>query len=543
MEFFRRYWAQTRVYLEGLSFAEKALVAALLVVLLLAGGGLLSWAGSPQMVPISPFAGAQNDQVIPILQAGRIDARREGSQVLVPSEKYEEALMLLAQHDLLSSDTSEAFNQLIEQQSPWQTDRQNEQAYLLAKQRVLGQIVSKMRGVQRANVILSMPQDQGFGRTHERPSAAVSVWMRGSNRVDDGMVDSIARLVAGSIAEMRPQGVSITDANHGRTRTVRDADDMLPTDTLELVHKLEAYHREKIDNVLGYIHGVIVAVNVQVDPVAHMEQEAFDYEDAQPLESEEIEEMISRDIVRGGEPGAGSNTSLNITGGEGGGQEEQMNRSRTTFAEKPLVLRSRSTRAGHQVQRINVSINVPRRYFVNIWQANNPDAEQPPDDAALQVLMDEQLERIRAQVEPLMLAEAEGVVRAHMIPDDTLEPVLAGMSGGGGIDGMLVGRWAQPVGVGLLAVLALGLMLMMVRKATQQDDLPSVEELAGVPPELPIDDEFVGEVDSGDAGMAGVEVNEDDIKSRKIAEQISDMIKGNPSEAGALMGRWLRRGD
>src|SRR5690606_19835604 len=151
-----------------------------------------------------------------------------------------------------------------------------------------GQIISKMRGVQRANVILSLPQDQGFGRTHERPSAAVSVWMRGSSRVDDGMVDSIARLVAGSVAELRPQGVSVTDANLGRTRTVRDEDDMLPTDTLELVHKLEAYHRQKIDDVLGYIRGVIVAVNVQVDPVAKIVQEEFDYEDSEPLESEEI---------------------------------------------------------------------------------------------------------------------------------------------------------------------------------------------------------------------------------------------------------------
>ncbi|MFA9478645.1 hypothetical protein ACERK3_10090 [Phycisphaerales bacterium AB-hyl4] len=542
MEFFKRYWAQTRVYLEGLTFAEKALVGALVVVLLMAGGWLLSWAGSPQMVPISAFAGVQNEEVISRLQGYRIEARREGGQVLVPSDKYEEALMLLAQHDLMSADTSQAFNELIERQSPWQTDRQNQQAYLLAKQRVLAQIVSKMRGVQRADVILSEPQNQGFGRTHERPSASVSVWMRGSNRVDDAMVDSIARLVAGSVAEMRPQNVSITDANHGRTRTVRDADDMLPTDTLELVHKLEEYHRQKIDGVLGYIRGVIVAVNVQVDPIARMVQEEFNYEDNEPLESEEIEEMISRDMARGGEPGARSNTGLNIAGSDGTERTEEHTRTRTTFREKPMVLRSQSTRAGHQVQRINVSINVPRRYFVNIYKANNPDAD-PPDDATLQEMMEDHLQRIQSQVEPLMMAELEGVVRAHMIPDDSLMPTTAGMQATGGLEGLLVGGWARPVGVTLLALMALGLMLMMVRKATQDDALPSVEELAGVPPELPVDEEFIGEVDSGDAGLAGVEVNEDDMNSRRIAEQISEMIKGNPNEAGTLIGRWVRRGD
>ncbi|MEX0744247.1 MAG: hypothetical protein WD118_01485 [Phycisphaeraceae bacterium] len=542
MAFLNRYWAQIRVYLEGLTFAEKALVGALVALLLLAGAWLLSWAGAPQMVPINAFAGVQNEEVITRLQSYRINARHEGGQVLVPSDRYEEALMFLAQHDLMSPDTSEAFNELIANQSPWQTDRQNQQAYLLAKQRVLGQIVSKMRGVQRAEVILSIPQDQGFGRTHQRPSASVSVWMRGSARVDDGMVDSVTRLVAGSVAEMRPQNVSITDANHGRTRTVRDEDDMLPTDTLELVHKLEEYHRQKIDSVLGYIQGVIVAVNVQVDPTARLVQEEFNYEDNEPLESEEIEEIISQDIARGGEPGARSNTGLNIAGGEQVGRSEEQTRTRTAFREKPLVLRSQSTRAGHQVQRINVSINVPRRYFVNIFKANNPEADDP-DDATLQALMDEHLERIRAQVEPLMLAEMEGVVRAHMIPDGSLAVATPGVQSVGGLEGLLVSGWSRPVGVGLLALLALGLMLMMVRKATQEDALPSVEELAGVPPELPVDEEFIGEVDAGDAGLTGVEVNEDDLKSRRIAEQISEMVKGNPNEAGTLIGRWLRHGE
>src|SRR5690554_6532344 len=97
VECFRRYWAQTKVYLEGLTFAEKALVGALLVVLLLAGAWLLSWAGTPQMVPISPFAGVQNEQVIARLQAANIRVTSDGGQVRVPSDRYEEALMLLAQ--------------------------------------------------------------------------------------------------------------------------------------------------------------------------------------------------------------------------------------------------------------------------------------------------------------------------------------------------------------------------------------------------------------------------------------------------------------
>ena len=39
--------------------------------------------------------------------------------------------------------------------------------------------------------------------------------------------------------------------------------------------------------------------------------------------------------------------------------------------------------------------------------------------------------------------------------------------------------------------------------------------------------------------MAGVEVNEEELRFRKMAEQISEMVRGNPDEAGSLMGRWV----
>ena len=39
--------------------------------------------------------------------------------------------------------------------------------------------------------------------------------------------------------------------------------------------------------------------------------------------------------------------------------------------------------------------------------------------------------------------------------------------------------------------------------------------------------------------MQGVELDESQIQSRKVAEQISEMIKNNPSEAGALLNKWV----
>ena len=45
------------------------------------------------------------------------------------------------------------------------------------------------------------------------------------------------------------------------------------------------------------------------------------------------------------------------------------------------------------------------------------------------------------------------------------------------------------------------------------------------------------------AEIEGLEMGDGEMRSRKIAEQISDMIKSNPDEASSLLGRWVRRGD
>ena len=92
-------------------------------------------------------------------------------------------------------------------------------------------------------------------------------------------------------------------------------------------------------------------------------------------------------------------------------------------------------------------------------------------------------------------------------------------------------------------MLALAFMFFMVRKATQEEVLPTIEELAGVPPTLPNEDELIGEADELEATMDGVELDEEQIRARKVAEQISDMIKSSPEEAGTLIGKWVSPDD
>jgi flagellar M-ring protein FliF len=541
MEFLKRSWTQVRVQLEGLTPAQKWLIGALIVIMLLVGFLLMQYAGQAETVTINGFASGRSDEVLARLRARGIDATRDGGQLRVPADKHEEAILLLVEDNLLSDDSSTAFDDLVSKQNPWASSQQNAQAFLVAKQKVLAGIIRKMRGVKAASVMIDMPRDLGFGATHVRPSASVVITSSNGQPAGKAMAEAVAALVSGAVAEMVPNDVKIVI--DGRNFRIDDANDIMPSEALALVDQQEQKYRDKIERALQYIDGVIVAVNVRVDPINKKIQKDYQYATSEPLASEQTIERSTRSFNESGEPGPRSNTGLTISGGSNPASEETYTENNSEFRPKELVLDSQTVYAGHTVKQINVTVNVPRGYFLRLFKARNPQTETEPDDTQLQPIVDRQLADIRSQVEPLIAADDEGVVRVHMIPDDSVRLAVAGGTPASTVGVMLQSDWAKPVGVGLLALLSLGLMLGMVRRATRPDTLPSVEELAGVPPSLPSGEELVGEADELETTMAGVELNEGELKSRKIAEQISELIRSNPPEAGSILGRWVRKDD
>ncbi len=544
MDFVKRSWLQIKSQLEGLSWERKAIIALGLVLMLLFLAWLLQYAGAPERVTLSAVPADQIDKVRARLAERGIQTTVENGRVTVPRDRHFDAIALLYQSDLTVEDPAAVWRDLLTQQSPWQNARQGREAERVAVMTYAAQVIRSMDGVKNANVIVSRPEQGGFGPTYHRPTAAVTVTMQGGRRVDDRLVEAIAALVAGGVAEMDVTDVQVIDAVHGQRHRVNDEADALPGETLELIQAQQRMKKQEILDLLDYIDGLRVAVHIQIDPTHRLSRREFEYEKNQLLASEEKTEYTRRDVMRQGEPGARPNTGLEIPGAGQTGSEETRTTQLTEFDEKPLISQSEMTMAGHLPRQINVTVNVPRRYFVKLYKSRNPDAEGEPDDAALQPIVQEQLASIERQIQPVVaLMDSPGVVQAYMVPDET---VLAGAplpAPSGGIVAVLDSQWAPTIGVAGIGLLALALMLYMVRKATQPESLPSIEELAGVPPSLPTDEDLVGEVEETEPSLAGVELDEGELQSRKIAEQISELIKSNPTEAGTILGRWVQTED
>ena len=526
--------------------ATKMLVGALGVIAALVAMMSVLYAGQPSMQPLSQFASARSDEVVMKLASAGVETDVRGAQVWVKSKDFEGALALLAQDAMLDENAAGAFSGVVS--SPWMTNAQNDREFLKAMMAYVGKVASKMNGVKAAEVIIVPPRRTGFGAGHQRPSGSVTVEMKGGAGVPKATQKALADLVASSIADLRPEDVRVIDANTGRSYQIAGQDDMLPTDLLELVHSFEASHKTRIHELLGHIPGVVVAVNVAVDATHQEQVKSLTYRESQPLLREMNEELERRREPRSGAAGVRPNTQMSIDSGGGTLEVETESSTETEFM--PLVPTEESTRrvAGHALERVNVSINVPRSWFVGVYRGSlGGDAtEEAPGDDDLQPIIERELGRIREQVQPQVATrvggvDVEGTVVAKMVYD--AGSFTPGTAGGGGAAGAAVealgSAWAGSGPVVALAAAAVGLMLFLVKRATREEDLPSVQELAGIPADLELDADMIADAAGADTALAGHEISEEELRSRRIAEQIGELILSNPDDAGNLLGRWV----
>ncbi|MGB0768124.1 MAG: flagellar M-ring protein FliF C-terminal domain-containing protein, partial [Phycisphaeraceae bacterium] len=310
----------------------------------------------------------------------------------------------------------------------------------------------------------------------------------------------------------------------------------------EMITRLEDFmrRRAKIEQVLRSWEGAMVAVKIVTSQVMREQVQETTWEKP-AIALSETESIVARNINNGGEPGIRPNVGNSIDGAGGSGNEQTTERTTEQF-NNPLASRqSNKSLAGNAIRKINVSVVVPRSYYVRIFQAQNPDSD-PPSDGDLQPIIDREQAKIESVVTPQIVSSDDdmkpGDISVAMVYDQAyLQPATAGVSGG--LGAVVSSEMAHTGILAALALMSFGLMFYMVRRATRKEEMPSIEELAGVPPTLPTDDDLMGEVDEMDSSLAGVELDEDELRARQIADQISDLVRANPEEAGGLLTKWV----
>jgi flagellar biosynthesis/type III secretory pathway M-ring protein FliF/YscJ len=562
--------------LSGLKATQRLLVGALAVVVILALVVVALLAGQSSFEPIMPGQSAEDQTRAQSFLAGRgIDARMQGGQLVVPAAEYGRAVSMIAENNQFPSDKRLFFDTLIQSQSVFNSRQQNEQQFQIALMNELSRVISQFTGVKSATVTIDVPEAAGLGRQVKAPTASVAVTTSTGSAMPQSLVDAVAAAVEGSIAGLSRRNIQILDLAAGRARRPQGEEDVAATLYIEHATRIESETRRKIEDLLQHIPGVIVAVTAQVDVTRVTSQTSSAMPDKRgslSLLRKETEEVnSSTEASKGSEPGPMSNQTADINrGGEGDSSRTESTTATREFENH--VGRKTETVVDPKgyATRVAVSVNVPRGYVVRTLQSAAPPADagaEPaePTDEAIRAAFDTQIKRdiiesLRPHVQALMntsgaelteeqlRALALDSIGVSLIPVDltgvgpggTLAFMGAGSArSGSGLAGMLSGGMVQTAMLALLAVAALGMMFMMVRKASRQSQMPTAEELVGLPPTLEAQSDLIGEADESDTAMAGIEVDESALQSQKVLEQVGELVQKDPEVSARILNRWL----
>lgn len=182
-------------------------VAGLLAVLV----ALMLWGREPDYrVLFTGMTDKDGGAVLAALQQMNVPYRHgEGGTLLVPAEKVHEARLKLASAGLPKGGI--VGFELMDNARFGQTQFQERTTYQRGLEGELTRSIMSLDAVESARVHLAIPQQTGFFREQQKPSASVLLTLRGGRSLDRTQLAGIVHLVSSSVPEMNPKAVSILD--------------------------------------------------------------------------------------------------------------------------------------------------------------------------------------------------------------------------------------------------------------------------------------------------------------------------------------------
>ncbi|HHN77815.1 MAG TPA: hypothetical protein ENK11_03945 [Phycisphaerales bacterium] len=560
MEQARKVLAEIRTYLGKLSVSQKLLIASTAVIAVMALFLVSRYAAGPEMQPLTGLGGADSTSIVVSLEAAGFHPRVGSNGVEIPEKERTAAIAHLSESGELPDDTTILFNNLLSKQD-WRNSReQHRQQYLFALQNELARVIRKFRGVRDAQVIIDAPERQGLGRVSRSPSASVTVFPEGGRPLDQATVDAVASLVAGARSGLTPERVAVIDGVTRQKRRATDESMMAAGTYLEQRAKVERETRRKLESLLAYIPGVIVAVTAEVDVTRVSEQTRKNLNEKEGtvslIKSESKSSISQGGGAKGAEPGVRSmqGADINRASSAAGSGSKQEEGEKTYENAVGTSVRELIDPRGMPTF-LAASVNVPESYVAELVKLENPPADgsepENPTPETVRARFDDLKKQIESSVLPHLKtrgpenALVDGEVQVTMIPNQVLMAASASAGGGGGVLGLIGGGGGGAGGLietgvlGGLAVVALTMMVMMVKRSAKKVELPTAEELVGIPPVLDGDADIVGEADEGESALAGIEIGDADLERNKMLDQIGELITAEPQKAAMLLKRWV----
>ena len=555
MEFLRKLILQTGNHLKGLTVSQRLAIGSCVGLIALALLWLAHWASSPVMVPLldQPMTAQELTAIEQRLTALGVSHKSSGNMILVPSEDRIRAYAQLAQSQSLPRDTSIGFAELIRDSSPWSSVQEKDRHWTIALQNQLAQVLREFEGIEDAKVFLDKSVKRTLGQPPVVPTA--SVFLRPASGVELGRdrVTAVAMMISGAVGGLDPTQVKVADMVTGRSYSVPKAEDALAFADLDDRQKKEAHYANKIRELYANIPGLLVAVHARLDEQA-----------SQTVTVEYGKQVALRDRsdtstqTRGQpaqEPGVNPNTSVAINP-TGSSENMEKNTTETEYDAKVDRTVTRTDKPRNVIQKLYASINVPRSYLAAIFRNQNTGKE--PTDTELETFSTPELVKMKGQVRRVLglsKEEADEQIEVSWVHDETsVQQSRVSEAGPTGSLFAMMKMHGGEVGLGGLVLIALLMMLMMVRRAAEGPVLPgespplslfsrerAVRQRKGASPEmdLTVMGDSIGEAELSDDLLVAKEIDEDTLQTKRIVDQVTEMIREDPKSSVSILKRWI----
>ncbi len=384
--------------LNGLPLRSKLTMGAGLLALAGAVLAITLWSSQGDYRPLfTGLADKDGGAVIGQLSAMQVPYKHEaGGTILVPANQVYELRMKLAAQGLPKGGTGNAVGfELMDKSSIGQTQFNERLNFQRALEGELTRTITAMSDVADARVHLAIPQQNGFFREQQKPSASVMLTLRGGRTLDRAQIAGIVHLVSSSVPELHPKAVSVLDQT-GALLSQTGADPATGLDSQQLQYKqqVEAGLNKRIFDLLEPVVGrdnLRSTVTADVD-FSQTEATAEEYRPNQGANtqaavrsSQSNESTNANNPTPTGVPGAATNqppvpatapingASAPLQAAQGGAGQNSSRKEQVTNYELDKTVRVTRGAVGN-VKRLNAAIVVNHR---TVTDAKGKTTTQP----------------------------------------------------------------------------------------------------------------------------------------------------------------------
>lgn len=238
----------------------------------------------------------------------------EGGAILVPADKVHEIRLRLASQGLPKG--SGLGYELMDNSRFGMTQFQERLTFQRGLEGELTRSIQSLGSVQGARVHLAMPQQNGFFREQQKPSASVLLSLHAGKSLDRSQIAGIVHLVASSVPELDPKSVSVVD-DSGNLLSAPGGEAGGPdTQQIQYTRQVELDLARRIEDILAPLVGrqnvkAQVSVDIDFSRVEYTSESHQPHTNGGVIRSQQlIENNNTANTSVSGVPGASSNQAI-----------------------------------------------------------------------------------------------------------------------------------------------------------------------------------------------------------------------------------------